>query len=206
MRRPRPMWRTARTLASVRDSPSIHEGDAVDLTPIIQKLNTGLFINGQWRDAEGGRTLEVRNPATGGVITTIADGSEADAIDAINAARDAQADWAATAPRERAEILRRAFELLTERADDIATVMTAEMGKPLAEAKGEVAYGAEFFRWFSEEAVRISGDFTQSTDGKNRLMISREPVGPCVLITPWNFPLAMGTRKIGPAIAAGCTM
>ena len=178
----------------------------MDLSPIIEKLNTGLFINGQWRDAEGGRTLEVRNPATGQVITTIADGSEADALDAIHAARDAQADWAATAPRERAEILRRAFELLTERADDIAAIMTAEMGKPLAESKGEVGYGAEFFRWFSEEAVRISGDFTQSTDGKNRLMISREPVGPCILITPWNFPLAMGTRKIGPAIAAGCTM
>ena len=145
----------------------------MDLSPIIEKLNTGLFINGQWRDAEGGRTLEVRNPATGQVITTIADGSEADALDAIHAARDAQADWAATAPRERAEILRRAFELLTERADDIAAIMTAEMGKPLAEAKGEVGYGAEFFRWFSEEAVRISGDFTQSTDGKNRLMISR---------------------------------
>jgi succinate-semialdehyde dehydrogenase/glutarate-semialdehyde dehydrogenase len=178
----------------------------VDLTPIIEKLNTGVFINGQWRDAEGGRTLEVRNPATGAVITTIADGSENDALEAIAAAGAAQADWAATAPRERAEILRRAFELLHERADDIAAIMTAEMGKPFAESKGEVAYGAEFFRWFSEEAVRVHGDFTQSTDGKNRLMISREPVGPCILITPWNFPLAMGTRKIGPALAAGCTV
>ena len=178
----------------------------MDLTPIIEKLNTGLFINGQWRDAEGDRTLEVRNPANGSVLTTIADASEADALDAIHAARDAQAGWAATPPRERAEILRRAFDLLHERADDIAAVMTAEMGKPLAESKGEVAYGAEFFRWFSEEAVRVGGDFVQSTDGKNRLMISKEPVGPCVLITPWNFPLAMGTRKIGPAIAAGCTM
>jgi len=178
----------------------------VDITPIIDKLNTGLFINGQWRDAEGGKTIDVINPATGDVITTVADGSAADAEAAIKAAGDAQADWAATAPRDRAEILRRAFELLIERSDDIAAVMTAEMGKPFAESKGEVAYGAEFFRWFSEEAVRISGDYTLSTDGKNRLMISREPVGPCVLITPWNFPLAMGTRKIGPAIAAGCTM
>ena len=178
----------------------------MDITPIIDKLNTGLFINGQWRDAEDGKTIDVINPATGDVITTVADGSAADAEAAIKAAGDAQADWAATAPRERAEILRRAFELLIERSDDIAAVMTAEMGKPFAESKGEVAYGAEFFRWFSEEAVRISGDFTLSTDGKNRLMISREPVGPCVLITPWNFPLAMGTRKIGPAIAAGCTM
>lgn len=178
----------------------------MDITPIIDKLNTGLFINGQWRDAEGGKTIDVINPATGDVITTVADGSAADAEAAIKAAGDAQADWAATAPRDRAEILRRAFELLIERSDDIAAVMTAEMGKPFAESKGEVAYGAEFFRWFSEEAVRISGDYTLSTDGKNRLMISREPVGPCVLITPWNFPLAMGTRKIGPAIAAGCTM
>ncbi|EKU48822.1 NAD-dependent succinate-semialdehyde dehydrogenase [Brevibacterium casei] len=178
----------------------------MDITPIINKLNTGLFINGQWRDAEGGKTIDVINPATGDVITTVADGSAADAEAAIKAAGDAQADWAVTAPRDRAEILRRAFELLIERSDDIAAVMTAEMGKPFAESKGEVAYGAEFFRWFSEEAVRISGDYTLSTDGKNRLMISREPVGPCVLITPWNFPLAMGTRKIGPAIAAGCTM
>ncbi|MGN6034314.1 NAD-dependent succinate-semialdehyde dehydrogenase [Brevibacterium casei] len=178
----------------------------MDITPIIDKLNTGLFINGQWRDAEGGKTIDVINPATGDVITTVADGSAADAEAAIKAAGDAQAEWAATAPRDRAEILRRAFELLIERSDDIAAVMTAEMGKPFAESKGEVAYGAEFFRWFSEEAVRISGDYTLSTDGKNRLMISREPVGPCVLITPWNFPLAMGTRKIGPAIAAGCTM
>ena len=178
----------------------------MDITPIIDKLNTGLFINGQWRDAEGGKTIDVINPATGDVITTVADGSAADAEAAIKAAGDAQADWAVTAPRDRAEILRRAFELLIERSDDIVAVMTAEMGKPFAESKGEVAYGAEFFRWFSEEAVRISGDYTLSTDGKNRLMISREPVGPCVLITPWNFPLAMGTRKIGPAIAAGCTM
>ncbi|GAA0037148.1 MULTISPECIES: aldehyde dehydrogenase family protein [Brevibacterium] len=178
----------------------------MDITPIIDKLNTGLFINGQWRDAEGGKTIDVINPATGDVITTVADGSAADAEAAIKAAGDAQADWAATAPRDRAEILRRAFELLIERSDDIAAVMTAEMGKPFAESKGEVAYGAEFFRWFSEEAVRISGDYMLSTDGKNRLMVSREPVGPCVLITPWNFPLAMGTRKIGPAIAAGCTM
>ena len=178
----------------------------MDITPIIDKLNTGLFINGQWRDAEGGKTLDVHNPATGDRITTIADGSAADAEEAIKVAGDTQESWAATPPRERAEILRRAFELLIERADDIAAVMTAEMGKPFAESKGEVTYGAEFFRWFSEEAVRVGGEYTQSTDGKTRVMVSREPVGPCILITPWNFPLAMGTRKIGPAIAAGCTM
>ena len=178
----------------------------MDITPIIDKLNTGLFINGQWRDAEGGKTVDVVNPATGDLITTVADGTAADAEEAIKVAGDTQASWAATPPRERAEILRRAFELLIERADDIAAVMTAEMGKPFAESKGEVTYGAEFFRWFSEEAVRVGGEYTQSTDGKTRVMVSREPVGPCVLITPWNFPLAMGTRKIGPAIAAGCTM
>ncbi|MCF2587050.1 NAD-dependent succinate-semialdehyde dehydrogenase [Brevibacterium sp. UCMA 11752] len=178
----------------------------MDITPIIDKLNTGLFINGQWRDAEGGKTIDVANPATGDVITTVADGSAADAEEAIKVAGDTQESWAATPPRERAEILRRAFELLIERADDIAAVMTAEMGKPFSESKGEVTYGAEFFRWFSEEAVRVGGQYTQSTDGKTRVMVSREPVGPCILITPWNFPLAMGTRKIGPAIAAGCTM
>ncbi|WP_193096751.1 NAD-dependent succinate-semialdehyde dehydrogenase [Brevibacterium sp. FME17] len=178
----------------------------MDITPIIDKLNTGLFINGQWRDAEDGKTVEVRNPATGDLITTVADASAADAEEAIKVAGDTQASWAATPPRERAEILRRAFELLIERSDDIAAVMTAEMGKPFAESKGEVTYGAEFFRWFSEEAVRVGGEYTQSTDGKTRVMVSREPVGPCILITPWNFPLAMGTRKIGPAIAAGCTM
>lgn len=178
----------------------------MDIAPIIDKLNTGLFINGQWREAEGGKTIDVLNPATGDLITTVADGSAADAAEAIKVAGDTQESWAATPPRERAEILRRAFELLIERADDIAAVMTAEMGKPFAESKGEVTYGAEFFRWFSEEAVRVGGEYTQSTDGKTRVMVSREPVGPCILITPWNFPLAMGTRKIGPAIAAGCTM
>ncbi|HJF77150.1 MAG TPA: NAD-dependent succinate-semialdehyde dehydrogenase [Brevibacterium linens] len=178
----------------------------MDITPIIDKLGTGLFIGGRWREAEGGKTIDVRNPATGEVITTVADCSAADAQEAIKVAGEAQAGWAATSPRERSEILRRTFELLIDRADDIAAVMTAEMGKPFAESKGEVTYGADFFRWFSEEAVRIEGDYSQSPDGKNRMLISREPVGPCILITPWNFPLAMGARKIGPAIAAGCTM
>ncbi|WP_432789709.1 NAD-dependent succinate-semialdehyde dehydrogenase [Brevibacterium sp. K11IcPPYGO002] len=178
----------------------------MDITPIIDKLGTGLFINGRWREAEGGKTINVRNPATGKIITTVADGSATDAEEAIAVAGNTQADWAATSPRERSEILRRTFELLHDRADDIAAVMTAEMGKPFAESKGEVTYGAEFFRWFSEEAVRIEGDYSQSPDGKNRMLISREPVGPCILITPWNFPLAMGARKIGPAVAAGCTM
>ncbi|MBB1011769.1 NAD-dependent succinate-semialdehyde dehydrogenase, partial [Dietzia kunjamensis] len=125
---------------------------------------------------------------------------------AIEAAGRAQPSWAAVPARERAEILRRAYELIVERADELALLMTTEMGKPLAEAKGEVTYGAEFFRWFSEEACRIRGDARRSPDGKTRLMVTHEPVGPCILITPWNFPLAMATRKIGPAIAAGCTM
>lgn len=178
----------------------------MDVQSIIDKVSTGLFIDGEWRDAEGGKTLDVINPATGKVIAKVADASEADATAAIEAAGRAQKSWAATAPRERAEILRKAFELLMERQDDIAAVMTAEMGKALGEAQGEVAYGAEFFRWFSEEAVRVGGNYMKSTDGNNRLMISKEPVGPCILVTPWNFPLAMGTRKIGPALAAGCTV
>ena len=178
----------------------------MDVQSIIDKVNTGLFIDGQWRDAETGDTIDVINPATGKVIAKVADGSKKDAQDAIEAAGRAQKSWAATPPRERGEILRRAFELLMEKQDEIGAVMTAEMGKSLTEAKGEVAYGAEFFRWFSEEAVRIGGDYMKSTDGKNRLMISKEPVGPCILVTPWNFPLAMGTRKIGPALAAGCTV
>jgi succinate-semialdehyde dehydrogenase/glutarate-semialdehyde dehydrogenase len=156
--------------------------------------------------ALGTATFDVVNPATGEAIATIADGGASDAAAAIEAAGRAQPSWAAVPARERAEILRRAYELIVERADELALLMTTEMGKPLAEAKGEVTYGAEFFRWFSEEACRIRGDARRSPDGKTRLMVTHEPVGPCILITPWNFPLAMATRKIGPAIAAGCTM
>ena len=173
---------------------------------VISGLRTGLYLNNQWIDAEDGKTFTVENPATGEVIAHVADGSVADAERAIAAAGAAQADWARTSPRERSEILRRAFDIIMDRIDELAAIMTAEMGKPLAEARGEVAYGAEFFRWFSEEAVRINGDYTTTGDGKNRILVTRVPVGPCVLVTPWNFPLAMGTRKIGPAVAAGCTM
>jgi succinate-semialdehyde dehydrogenase/glutarate-semialdehyde dehydrogenase len=179
------------------------KGRAADL---IGALPTGLYINGEWGPAADGATFDVENPATGEVIATVAKGGQADATAAIEAAAAHQKSWAATAPRERSEILRRAYELLLERQDDLALIMTTEMGKPLAEAKGEVAYAAEFFRWFSEEAVRIGGDHTTTGDGKNRILVTKEAVGPCILITPWNFPLAMGTRKIGPAIAAGCTM
>ncbi|MFS0885716.1 NAD-dependent succinate-semialdehyde dehydrogenase [Aeromicrobium sp. 179-A 4D2 NHS] len=165
-----------------------------------------LFIAGQWRDAENGATFEVENPATGEVLATVADASVADGKAALDAAVAAQADWARTAPRDRGEILRRAFELITERADELAEQMTAEMGKPISESKAEIAYGAEFFRWFAEEAVRINGRYAVSPNGATRLLTLKQPVGPCLMITPWNFPLAMGTRKIGPAIAAGCTM
>ncbi|MFT9474842.1 NAD-dependent succinate-semialdehyde dehydrogenase [Streptomyces sp. Mo3] len=172
----------------------------------IAKVSTGIFIDGQWADAASGARFNVVNPATEEVIATVADGGPEDALRAIETAGRVQSEWGRTAPRERGEILRRAYDLLMARQDELALVMTAEMGKPLAEAKGEVAYAAEFFRWFSEEAVRIGGDVTTTGDGKNRILVSREPVGPCVLVTPWNFPLAMGTRKIGPAIAAGCTI
>ncbi|WKN60177.1 NAD-dependent succinate-semialdehyde dehydrogenase [Rhodococcus opacus] len=172
----------------------------------IAKVSTGIFIDGQWSEAASGARFDVVNPATEEVIATVADGGPEDALRAIETAGRAQKDWAKTAPRERSEILRRAYDLIMARQDELALIMTTEMGKPLTEAKGEVAYAAEFFRWFSEEAVRIGGDLTTTGDGKNRILVSREPVGPCVLVTPWNFPLAMGTRKIGPAIAAGCTV
>ncbi|MBM7229284.1 MULTISPECIES: NAD-dependent succinate-semialdehyde dehydrogenase [Dietzia] len=176
------------------------------VTDIIAGLGTGVYVDGQWRDAASGATFDVVNPATGEAIATLADGGADDATAAIAAAGRAQESWAAVPARERAEILRRAYELLVYRADEIALLMTTEMGKPLAEARGEVSYGAEFFRWFSEEASRIHGDARRSPDGKTRLMVTQEPVGPSILITPWNFPLAMATRKIGPAVAAGCTM
>ncbi|MFG2472008.1 NAD-dependent succinate-semialdehyde dehydrogenase [Streptomyces canus] len=167
---------------------------------------TQLFIGGAWLDAADGATLPVDDPATGEILCHVADAGPKDARLAEAAAVQTQEEWARTAPRARSEILRRAYEIILERTDELAHLMTAEMGKPLAEARGEVAYAAEFFRWFSEEAVRIDGGAGVLPDGRNRMLLSRRPVGPCLLITPWNFPLAMGTRKIGPAIAAGCTM
>ncbi|GLX04763.1 NAD-dependent succinate-semialdehyde dehydrogenase [Microbispora sp. NBRC 16548] len=166
----------------------------------------GLFIDGTWGPAASGRTFAVENPATGETIAMVADGDGDDARRAIEAAGARQSDWSRSAPRERGEILRRTYEIIMNRADELAALITAEMGKPLAEARGEVMYGAEFFRWFAEEAVRIGGDHTLSGDGRTRILVTKGPVGPCVLVTPWNFPLAMGSRKIGPAVAAGCTM
>jgi succinate-semialdehyde dehydrogenase/glutarate-semialdehyde dehydrogenase len=173
---------------------------------LLEALHTDLYIDGAWRPAASGKRFDVENPATGEVLTSVADAGPEDAMAALDAADRAEAGWARTAPRERGEILRRAFESITARADDFALLMTLEMGKPLAEAKGEATYGAEFFRWFSEEAVRIDGRYSSATDGRSRVLVTKRPVGPCVLITPWNFPLAMGTRKIGPALAAGCTV
>ncbi|MET4046371.1 MULTISPECIES: NAD-dependent succinate-semialdehyde dehydrogenase [unclassified Rhodococcus (in: high G+C Gram-positive bacteria)] len=178
----------------------------MDHSTLIESIPAKLWIGGHAVDAENGATFDVNDPATGRPFTKVADASPADALRALDAAANAQSSWAATAPRERGELLRAVFEKLTERADDVATLMTLEMGKALAESKAEIKYGAEFFRWFSEEAVRIGGRYTQAPAGNGRIMVSKAPVGPVLAITPWNFPLAMGTRKIGPALAAGCTI
>jgi succinate-semialdehyde dehydrogenase/glutarate-semialdehyde dehydrogenase len=175
-------------------------------TPYAAAHKTELFIDGEWLPSSSGATFPVENPATNEVLAHVCDGTADDARRAIEVAGAAQGAWGRTSPRERGDILRKAYELILSRSDELAALMTAEMGKPLAEARGEVAYGAEFFRWFSEEAGRIDGDSTTTVDGTNRILVTKEPVGPCVLVTPWNFPLAMGTRKIGTAIAAGCTM
>jgi succinate-semialdehyde dehydrogenase/glutarate-semialdehyde dehydrogenase len=169
-------------------------------------LRTDLFIGGDWRPAESGERFEVADPGTEEVVATVANAGAADARDAAAAAADAQPGWAATAPRQRAEVLRRSWELLTERADDLARLITLENGKVLAEAKGEITYAAEFFRWFSEEAVRLSGELTTAPGGANRILVVHQPVGVAYLVTPWNFPAAMATRKIAPALAAGCAV
>ena len=172
---------------------------------LLARIPTDLFIGGKWRPASTGERLDVIDPSTGEAIASVADASPEDGAAALDAAHTAQRAWSRTAPRERGELLRRAFELVTERAEEFALVMTLEMGKTLAESRAEVAYGAEFLRWFSEEAVRISGRYSTAPDGRNRLLVTKRPVGPSLFITPWNFPLAMATRKIAPALAAGCT-
>jgi succinate-semialdehyde dehydrogenase / glutarate-semialdehyde dehydrogenase len=173
---------------------------------ILDAVKPQLYIGGEWRDGGDGGTIEVEDPATGETLAEVADATVEDAKAALGAAHETFAEWRDHPPRERGDILRRAFDVITERADDLALLMTMEMGKPLAESKAEIAYAANFFRWYSEEAVRINGRFTVNETGKGRVLTLKQPVGPCVFITPWNFPLAMGTRKIGPAIAAGCTM
>jgi succinate-semialdehyde dehydrogenase/glutarate-semialdehyde dehydrogenase len=171
---------------------------------VLERVPKQLLIGGEWRDGPG--RFAVDDPATGEILCDVADAGEDDARAALDAAAAAQPAWAATAPRERGEILRRAFDAINARVDELALLMTLEMGKPLAESRAEVSYGGEFLRWFSEEAVRIAGRYAVSPNGAGRVLTLKQPVGPCLLITPWNFPLAMGTRKIGPAIAAGCTM
>ncbi|MDP9376741.1 MAG: aldehyde dehydrogenase family protein, partial [Actinomycetota bacterium] len=173
---------------------------------VLDSVPRDLFIAGEWRPASGSGTLAVEDPSTAEQITEVADATADDARAAMDAAASVRDDWAKHPPRERGEILRRAFERIMQRQDELALLMTLEMGKPLAESRAEVAYAAEFFRWFAEEAVRLDGCFSTAPNGQGRLITMRQPVGPCYLITPWNFPMAMGTRKIGPAIAAGCTM
>lgn len=173
---------------------------------LLKSVPDSLFIGGSWRPSSSNATLPVHDPATGEVIREIADATPADGMAALDAAVSAADSWAATPARQRAEILRQAFDILQERREDLALLMTIEMGKPLAEARGEVAYGGEFLRWFSEEASRIQGRYGPNPENTGRMFVTQHPVGPCFLITPWNFPLAMATRKIAPALAAGCTV
>jgi succinate-semialdehyde dehydrogenase / glutarate-semialdehyde dehydrogenase len=176
----------------------------MDTANLLSSVPTGLWIGGEERP--GSSTFDVLDPSTDEVLVSVANATAEDGIAALDAAAAVQKEWAATAPRERGEILRSVFEAITARAEEFATLMTLEMGKVLAESMGEVKYGAEFFRWFSEEAVRIDGRYTRSPAGTGRIIVTKQAIGPCLAITPWNFPLAMGTRKIGPAMAAGCTM
>ncbi|MEO9326866.1 NAD-dependent succinate-semialdehyde dehydrogenase [Gordonia aurantiaca] len=180
--------------------------DVLDPQAILDGVPTGLWIDGRSTPAASGKTFEVFDPATEEVLTSVADAGADDAIAALDSAAGAADDWAATPARERSEILRRTFELLTDRADDIAMLMTLELGRALPDSRAETKYGNEFLRWFAEEAVRIDGRFTQAPAGNGRILVAHQPVGACLAITPWNFPLAMGTRKIGPALAAGSVM
>ena len=179
---------------------------ATSESAVVDRVPKQLYLGGEWRDAASGESLGVEDPSTGEVLCEVADAGPDDAVAALDAAVAAQEEWAAHPPRERGEILRRSFEAIAERADELALLMTLEMGKTIAESKAEIAYASEFFRWFAEESVRIEGRYAVAPNGQGRLLVMRQPVGPCVLITPWNFPMAMGTRKIGPAVAAGCTM
>jgi len=172
----------------------------------ITDLPLDLCIGGKAVPASDGGRFDVIDPATGAVLTTVANGTVEDAMAAVDAADAAAAGWAATAPRERAEILRKAFELMTERREEIAHLISLENGKALPDARGETTYAAEFFRWYAEEAVRASGQVMTAPSGANRIVVLQQPVGIAVLVTPWNFPAAMATRKIGPALAAGCTV
>jgi succinate-semialdehyde dehydrogenase/glutarate-semialdehyde dehydrogenase len=179
---------------------------ATEEQTVVDKVQKKLYIGGEWRDASGGDTLAVIDPATEEPLCEVADGTPEDAAAALDAAVAKQAEWAGTPPNDRAGILWKAFELLMERADALALLMTLEMGKPVAESKAEIIYAADFFRWYSGEALRIDGNYKQFANGTSRVLVMKQPVGPALMITPWNFPMAMGTRKVGPAIAAGCTI
>jgi succinate-semialdehyde dehydrogenase/glutarate-semialdehyde dehydrogenase len=179
---------------------------ATDRRRVLDGVPSGLFVGGSWGPSSTGDTIDVLDPSMGEVLVAVADASPADGLRALDAAVAAQDAWASTSPRHRSDVLRRAFDLLMQRRDDFALLMTLEMGKPLPESLGEVTYGGEFLRWFSEEAVRVSGRYGTNPEGTGRTTVLHRPVGPCLLITPWNFPLAMATRKIAPALAAGCTV
>jgi succinate-semialdehyde dehydrogenase / glutarate-semialdehyde dehydrogenase len=185
--------------------PTATATDPVSEAAAVAAAPRQLFVGGRWRDGSSGATLPVEDPSTGTTLAEVADATDDDAEAALAAAHQAFARWRHAAPRERSDVLRRACQLMTERSEQLATLMTLEMGKPLAEARGEVAYAAAYLRWYAEEAVRIDGRFATAEGGAGRVLTMREPVGPCLLITPWNFPLAMGTRKVAPALAAGCT-
>jgi succinate-semialdehyde dehydrogenase / glutarate-semialdehyde dehydrogenase len=172
----------------------------------IASVPTDLFIGGKWVKGSTGKRIDVLDPSTGMAIAAVADANVEDALEAVRVAHDAGPAWAATAPRKRSEILRRCYELMIERKDMLAALISLENGKALSDAQGEVAYAAEFFRWFSEEAVRLNGEFSTAPSGANKIVVMHQPIGVAVLVTPWNFPAAMSTRKIGPALAAGCTV
>ena len=174
--------------------------------PVDLKVPTDLFIGGQWRASSSGETFPVHDPATGDVIAEVANGTPEDGLSAVDAAHTAMAEWSQRPPRERGEILRKAWQLMTENAQALAELIVWEMGKALPDAKGEVAYAAEFLRWYAEEAVRNQGMVTRAPGGDKNLMVISQPIGVSLLITPWNFPAAMATRKIGPALAAGCAV
>src|SRR5918998_908108 len=173
---------------------------------VVEEVHKGLYIGGEWRESAEGDSFEVEDPSTGEALCEVADASADDARAAMDAAAEAKDSWRWLAPRERGEILRRAFDEIPEGVDELALLMTPEMGKPIHDSKAEISYAAEFLRWYSEQAVRLDGRFAVNANGAGRMLTMKQPVGPCYMITPWNFPLAMGTRKIGPAIAAGCTM
>ena len=201
--------RISSEVASPGPPPKTHREDMVsakvaELAGI--EVPTGLLIGGEWTGGRGGGTLPVINPATEDPVAEVADGTVDDALDAVSAAHDALGAWAATPPRQRAECLRRTFELMTANAEPLARLMALENGKALRDARAEAAYSAEFFRWYAEEAVRMDGVLMQAPSGANKILVMRQPVGVSVLVTPWNFPAAMATRKIGPALAAGCTV